>query len=406
MIREESFLRKHFSEYYKKHPVQEPPEISQREFGIGEFGKKITQRHLVFSSQGEFNSFLQNSVPFFVSYSTALYAKPGARPMQAKEFLAGDIVYEFDADDIKTNCKQLHDSWKCPKCNAEGKGTIDFCTECGSPVRKEQWFCNECLGEAKKQVFELKEFLENDFSFSEGISINFSGSAGYHVHLRGNAIKQLPQTARIELLDYLTGNSLDLESIGFFEKEKALHCPKAGSLGWPKKILSGLREMIETQPIEKIAAIAGVRLTPNAKNFFEKKQAILQNMEKGVFLPFPGKKSSEFWRVLVNFVFEQKRLDIDRQTSIDLNKIIRVPETLHGGTGFVAKKISFEGLKDFNAFNDALASESSETVKVLIDKAPKFHLGREGFGPFRNSEAELPLNAAVFLLSKQKAQLV
>lgn len=109
---------------------------------------------------------------------------------------------------------------------------------------------------------------------------------------------------------------------------------------------------------------------------------------------------------MINFVFEQKKLDIDRQTSIDLNKIIRVPETLHGGTGFVAKKISFEELKNFNAFKDALAFESAETVKVLIDKAPRFHLAGEEFGPFKSSEKELPLNAAIFLLSKQVAQLV
>lgn len=48
--------------------------------------------------------------------------------------------------------------------------------------------------------------------------------------------------------------------------------------------------MIEKQPMEKIAAIAGARLTANAKNFLEKKQAILQSMEKGILLPFQEKK--------------------------------------------------------------------------------------------------------------------
>ncbi|MDD5163911.1 MAG: DNA primase small subunit domain-containing protein [Candidatus ainarchaeum sp.] len=404
-MQEQDFLKKHFSGFYKANFVEDPPEPGQREFGIGEFGRKITQRHLSFSSLSEFNSFLQKETPFFVSYSTALYNQPSARPMEAKGFLEGDIVYEFDADDIKTPCKQIHDSWACPKCNAKGKGAIELCTECGTPVKVEQWFCEECLGEAKKQIFELKEFLEEDFSFTEGISINFSGSAGFHLHLRGKNIRQLPQAARIELLDFLTGTNLDLEAIGFLESGKALECPKQGAFGWPKKIMLGLKELIENAPSDKIAAIAGVR-DSNAKKFLEKKQKILEGFEKGMLFPFPTKKSREFWLALVKFVVEQKRLDIDRQTSIDLNKIIRVPNTIHGGTGFVAKKISWEELKKFNAFNDALAFSEEGTAKVLINKAPRFNIGGKFFGPFQNSEAELPLNAAVFLVAKQAARLV
>ncbi len=401
---EQDFLKKNFSDFYKKNFIEDPPEPEQREFGIGEFGRKITQRHLSFSSIREFNYFLQKETPFFVSCSTALYSQPAARPMQAKGFLQGDIVYEFDADDIKTPCKQVHDSWKCPRCNAEGKGAIELCTECGAPVKVEQWFCEECLGEAKKQIFELKEFLENDFAFTEGISINFSGSAGFHFHLRGKSIRQLKQAARIELLDFLTGANLDLGAIGFVENGKSLDCPKPSALGWAQKIMSGLRDLVENAPSDKIAAIAGVR-DSNAKKFLEKKQRILEGIEKGMLFPFPTKKTREFWLALAKFVVEKKKLDIDRQTSMDLNKIIRVPGTIHGGTGFIAKKISWEELKKFNAFTDALAFPQGKTVRVLIDKAPKFNLGSESFGPFQNSEAELPLNAVVFLVAKQAAKL-
>ncbi|MDD5148807.1 MAG: DNA primase small subunit domain-containing protein, partial [Candidatus ainarchaeum sp.] len=340
LMDEQEFLKKHFADFYKKNFISDPPEPETREFGIGEFGRKITQRHLSFSSAGGFNAFLQKEAPFFVSYSTALYKKPSARPMQAKEFFAGDIVYEFDADDIKTPCKQVHDSWKCPKCNAEGKGAIELCTQCGTPVKVEQWFCEECLGEAKKQTLELREFLENDFSITDGISINFSGSAGFHFHLRGEAIRQLSQPARMELLDFLTGTNLNLEAIGFMENKKALECPFPSALGWGKKLLSGLKELLENAPSEKIAAIAGVR-DSKVKEFLEHKKKIFENMEKGILYPFTTKKSREFWLSLVTFVREEKSLDIDRQTSMDLNKIIRVPGTIHGGTGFIAKKLDW-----------------------------------------------------------------
>ena len=47
-----------------------------------------------------------------------------ARPMEAKHLLGDDLIYEFDADDIKTPCKLTHDSWKCKSCGEVGKGAV------------------------------------------------------------------------------------------------------------------------------------------------------------------------------------------------------------------------------------------------------------------------------------------
>ncbi|MBN1941598.1 MAG: hypothetical protein JW772_05445 [Candidatus Diapherotrites archaeon] len=405
MLKEQSFLYKNFSEYYKKNEITEPPMPERREFGIGEYGKKITQRHLSFSGSREFNDFLQKTAPFYVSYSAAFYEKPAARPMSAKQLLGADIVYEFDADDIKTECKKDHDSWVCPKCGSSGKGSVAACTECGSPAKIEQWFCNSCLGEAKKQVFKLTEFLENDLGFSDGIKINFSGSAGYHIHLRSKKIHSLKQSARIELLDYLTATKIDFHSLGFAEEGRLLHFPKKENFAWAKRLASGLKKMIEESDSEKIAAIAGMQHS-RVKAFLQNKKTILGHMDKGILFAYPGKKNREFWFSLLEHVLSTQKLDIDRQTSIDLNKIIRVPDTIHGSTGLVAKTIPMDCLQGFKPFADALAFEKTPSIKVLINSAPKFSLGSESFGPFENTQTELPLHAAIYLVAKQAARLV
>jgi len=146
----EVYLRGLLKGFYTKNNVDSVPDISSREFGIGAFGKKISNRHLVFKSDGELNSFLRERTPFYISYSNAHYEFPEARPMEKKSLVGADLIYEFDADDIQTDCKLKHDSWGCKSCGASGKGNLSECPECGLGVNVEEWSCSECIGETKK----------------------------------------------------------------------------------------------------------------------------------------------------------------------------------------------------------------------------------------------------------------
>ncbi len=410
MPSEEQFLLKHFRDFYSKHNISQPPDISAREFGTGSFSQKISQRHLAFSSHREFNSFLSSSTPFFVSYSAALYSFPAKRPMESKELLGADLVYEFDADDLPTECKEQHDSWQCTKCGKKGRGRQLLCDQCGSPTQTEEWFCPKCLGEAKRKVFNLLDFLENDFGFEEGISINFSGRAGYHVHVRSKAVRSLPNAARLELIDYLTANNLNIFS--HFRKEGALFKVTAtGKGGWSQRILSALLKLLEEGNPERTAVFGNITIS-QAKRLLAEKHMILRSIrERGVLPAFFGRASSSkesqsdrFWQSFIKSVVE-KIAPIDRQTSVDLRKIVRVPETLHGGTGLVAADIPLEKLHGFEPLNEAVAFPSQPAVKVFINKAPRFNLANQSFGPFVEQEAELPLSAAIYLLAAQKAKL-
>jgi len=411
MAGEEAFLRKHFREFYSARDIVGPPELMSREFGIGAFGRKISNRNMAFGSAKEFNFFLRQQVPFFVSYSSALYKFPARRPMEAKELFAADLVYEFDADDLPTECKQDHDSWLCPKCGKSGKGRQLACDSCGSATKLEEWFCPKCLAEARKKVFNLLDFLENDFGFSEGLSVNFSGRAGYHVHVRSEAVRALPNSARIELIDYLTANGLNIFS--HFRKEATFfRLSSKEKAGWPARILSELVRLLEEGNAEKIAVMGNTSL-PMAKRLVRERQTILKSVRERQTIPSilgrvsasSESKSDKFWQSFLNSIVA-KIAPIDRQTSVDLNKIVRVPETLHGETGLVASNVAIDSLKEFNPFDHTLAFQGKETVKVFIDKVPKFYLLGQWFGPFSKQEGELPLGAAVYLLGRGSASLV
>jgi len=411
MVSEEQFLQKHLKQFYLNRKVEGPPDIAAREFGIGSFGQKISKRHLSFNSLQEFNSFLREEAPFFVSYSIALYRFPGKRPMPAKEFLGGDLVYEFDADDLPTGCKQQHDSWKCPKCGKEGRGRQLMCDECGSATNVEEWFCPQCLAEAKRKVFNLLDFLQNDFGFSEGIAINFSGRAGYHVHVRSRAVRQLSPAARIELIDYLTANNLNLFS-HFKKKETFFTCPvlKERS-GWPQRILFELIELLEEGDAEKIAVMGNTTIS-KARKVIKQREIIIKSIRSRQIIPSlfgrvsskEESQSDKFWLSFLNNIVA-KLAPIDRQTSTDVSKIVRVPETLHGGTGLIASNVQLDNLKQFDPLKEAIAFGANQTVKVFIIKAPRFHLAGKSFGPFAHQEEELPLHAAVFLLGRNSATM-
>ena len=370
---ESNFLKKKFSEYYKENLISSVPDVPHREFGYGIFRRKIANRNLSFSSELEMNQFLREKAPLFFSYSNSYYEFPSRTPTPQKNWLKADLIYEFDADEL------------------------------GLVVLEQngiQWFKSEHLNEAKKQVFRLVDFLEIDFDFpASEVLVNFSGKAGYHVHLRWEKINNLNKRARIELVDYLTAQRIDFAKLGF-DFESLVCAPNNGF--WHKRLVLGAKEFFNLDPKDASKIIAlPVKKTMDA---FSLKDKVIASLDEGKLSSVFEKKSSLVWQKIFEYVLNKEKIPIDRQTSIDLNKIIRVPSTLHGDTGLVAKTIYLDSLKSFDPFVDAVVF-GDELVKVNVLSAPKFYLGDQEFGPFENSIQELPLFAAIYLIGKGVATL-
>jgi DNA primase small subunit len=113
----------------------------------------------------------------------------------------------------------------------------------------------------------------------------------------------------------------------------------------------------------------------------------------------------ETWRKIAEHSLRLQSAKIDTVVTTDIHRLIRLTNTLHGKTGF--KKVEFpaSAIEDFDPFKSAVAFKKG-TVAVLIFDAPRFRLGDETFGPYKNQRVELPTAAAVLLICKGKAEVL
>src|SRR2546421_6165121 len=110
------------------------------------------------------------------------------------------------------------------------------------------------------------------------------------------------------------------------------------------------------------------------------------------------------WKTLVSKAVEKKSAKIDTVVTTDIHRLIRMPGTLNGHTGLLAMKVSEERLDEFDPFTEPLAFQGE--MKVKVNDAPRFRLGEEHFGPYRDEVVGLPSAAAMLLLCKHRAEPV
>jgi DNA primase small subunit len=395
-------INKLFRDFYKGFFVSDIPKIQTREFGIGEYGKKISNRHLAFNSDDDLNYYLRTKTPFYMSYSTSYFKYPAKRPMSNKEWLGSDIVYEFDSDDFDLSCQSKHNIWYCPNCNLSGIGKKKVCDNCNTPTRKIEWTCPNCIGYVKKETIRLIDFLEKEFKLDpSSFIISFSGSKGFHIRVCDESIRYLQKSARLQLVNYIMAHQLNLKKLGFKTENKQWVCPDPRyAEGWSKNILDYIITFFrDSQPNDFVNNFnIGNTL---AKKLYSNKEVILNSLyNKFLWSNFRG--SNNFWEEVLEKAIKQKSFKIDPSTSIDIYKITRTPNTIHGGTGFLSKKLNINNLKDFDSFYDPVVLDTKNTRKIrIILPVPKFKLLDVEYGPYKKGEI-IEVNSAVstFLILK------
>ncbi|MGB9828386.1 MAG: DNA primase, partial [Thermosphaera sp.] len=81
-------LRNIIRSYYKKRPLQPPPEIHKREIALESLEDRAYLRHLSFPYMDRLYEYiLSKKTPLHLYYSSALYENPSAQPMEAKGWL-------------------------------------------------------------------------------------------------------------------------------------------------------------------------------------------------------------------------------------------------------------------------------------------------------------------------------
>jgi len=404
------FVKKLFREYYRANTFLQgaASQIDKREFGFISFEGSMV-RHMGFQTVGELADFMQSFVPKDAYFSCAYYENPTAE-MERKNWLGADLTFDIDADHIPTPCERIHDIWTCNSCGFSGKGiTPEKCPLCGGErLDAETWPCEVCLDSAKFEATKLLDILQNDFGFSRNeIHLFFSGHRGYHVHVECEDVKLLDSMARKEIVDYVSG--IGLETPFFLPidkgslKKKTPYKTTFFSFGWSKRLMDGFQAFLLKAKEEDLRKIGFKRDAVNA--VMERRDALLKNLY-----------DSEMWRTvkgvgfktlekLVGYVLALQSVKIDTVVTTDVHRLIRMPETLNSKTGFKKAEVPISEIDDFDPFRDAVAFKKGE-VEVFVSDAPKFRIGDETFGPYRDRKVALPTAAALLLVCRGRAEVV
>jgi len=400
-----SYVAETFRRYYLSgaERVRAPPEIRQREFGFLSFGGRSMFRHIAFDDVGQLRRYLVENAPAHVYNSSAYYEAPEAE-MEWKGWLGADLVFDIDADHIDTPCKKDHDRWRCRGCGEEGSGRPpERCPRCGKAAFEEEtWLCDRCLEAAKYEAQKLLDILIQDFGFSsEELEVNFSGNRGYHVHVRSPRVKLLDQLARREIVDYIMGIGLKPEYQGFTSRARGGQ-PTLAEGGWRGRSVKALYGYINDATPE---ALKGLKLGRTAtRNLLERREEILGRLISRHPSSIVGYLGKSLGRLMEAAVKEQAAA-IDTVVTTDIHRLIRLPNTLHGKTGWLVQTLSIDELGEYDPLTSAIAlTGGTETVHVR--RAPRFRMGGETYGPFEGEKVDLPLAAAVYLLCKGAARVV
>ena len=400
------FIQRLFLQYYTGcfEEVGVKRRFEEREFAALLMRDKIMVRHKGFKTRGELQSFLRSMIPSDVYYSSAYYEQPDASEMGMKGWIGADLIFDIDADHIPTSCDKVHDEWTCIKCEFKGKGELpQKCPTCGGEKFEENtWPCEKCLTSAKAETTRLLDVLLKDFGFSEkDVSLFFSGHRGYHVHVENEAVEDLDAMARKEIVDYVMGLGFDAGLHGL-EHEDA-RTVNLKDIGWRGRIARGIHSIILNATIEDYQNIGLKRNT--AELIARNKDAILKSLNESRPWGVMKGLGPETYRRLVDFSKKSQSARVDTVVTTDIHRLIRLPGTLHGKTGFKKVEFPIQSLNDFDPFKSAIAFKGG-TVSVLVSDAPEFRLGNQEFGPFRNEKVDLPIAAALLLICKKRAEVI
>jgi DNA primase small subunit len=417
-----AFLKKRFSNYYKEADLYLPDRFGRREWGFMFLGESFMQRHLAFQSADKVKQFLVQKTPSHVYHSSAYYEKPDARTMAEKDWLGADLIFDLDADHIKGAEKMSY---------------------------------QETLRRVKEEFKRLiDDFLLSDFGFEEEqLMIVFSGGRGYHIHIRTPEVLQLTSHERREIVDYITGRDLDTEWIfpprafdkktfgGHIKVMKIVTMPKERTGGWRRKMMEGMKKLTdeldgmgEMEAVKNLSAYKGTgEVTakgiysdlfegePNKRGvdrmwdegnleIFSKdkhRNAFLDIVKGEASIKIEGENKQEMETDTEPLTVKDKlEGETDEPVTSDVKRLIRLPTSLHGKTGFMVVPLSRDGLDDFEPLRDAVPQIfSDDTVNIEVKTPVNLKLRGEAFN-LKKGTVEVPEFAAIFLLCRRNAVLV
>jgi len=319
------FLRQRFSDYYKKTILVSPSSLEQREWGFVLFSPNSPsmrmRRHVSFSGREELSQYIKNLIPQHIYYSTAYYEKPDAGTMADKGWCGADLVFDLDADHIM-------------------RGAYD-----------------KMLERVKEETGKLISMLTVEFGMdTKTIELVFSGGRGYHVHIKDIVFRGWGSAERRELIDYVCGIGIDPSVM--------LSIKKPVSPGWPVRYRETLLEYLrwmgtltEEDAMAHLVAIEGIG-KDSATLLLKNREAIITEIERHPTSMILKNRALQAILSCQEGEFKKRLLSraalADEPVTTDTKRLIRMPTSLHGGSGMRVQPLELRDLNDFEPLVDAV----------------------------------------------------
>ena len=403
------WAREQFARYYATAPIAPPHRLARREFAAFPFtSETMMRRHATLRTPEEFLRFLRRETPRHVYYSSAYYQRPAAPVMAEKGWQGADLIFDLDSDHLR------------------GAEALDYAGQ---------------LELVKTRLIALvDDFLFGDFGIDPAsTSFVFSGGRGYHVHVRDDRFLSLASLGRRELVEYVTGSNFDPAAAILHERadvragltssdadggaeggpmgrlpRPTRSLPPPDAPGWYGRTTRSVLEVLrrwETQD-SKVAAeeLARWQIPPAearryARLLIDQKKAekIRTSLSLDVFKHDPP---DDFLKAVVRGTGIEVQGETDAPVTTDIHRLIRLPNSLHGGTGFRVVPLGRDEIEKFDPFRDALLpGYGGETTPVTYVEEARYPFPGGGVHAVPDGTDELPTPLALFLVLRGQAAL-
>lgn len=347
-----------FADYYQTADFT-VEDIVRREIALQPFGAVGPNiRSLSFQNTADLTAKLLERPPSAVFASVGYYMDPNERQMAKKDIRGYDLVFDIDADNFEGSYYDL---------------VAHLCVS------------TKIL---------IDTFLVGHFGFKrEDMRIEFSGRKGFHVTLTDKALCDLSKEDRRQIIDYVTGKSLNRDLLFPTKLNHPTSPSKSG--GWTKLANVWLNAILdETESVnssELCKAILVKYCVP--KKYATKKQGDLltdpqvrKSLREGRLSSLIGtseKALNGFVSAVVKYYKQQLGSVIDRRVTADRSRIFRVPGSLHPKSGLPCMTIPYEYLDlPELIFDKAYTVVGEDMVQILLNRFATIDLyEQETFGP-------------------------
>ena len=385
--RTREYLKGRFGDHYRRAELSPPPAANEREWGYITWDAQTTMvRHhsyLDLAGGGDLEGFLAGERPRHVSFPAGRYDDPGASSMGQKDWRGSDLVFDLDADHLPG-------------------------------VDPDETSYGEMLEACKDALGRLLDILESDFGF-EDLEIVFSGGRGYHVHVRRDDVLGLDRTARREVVEYVLGEGIEFEDIvsreavaGSAGRSSPAQKRSLPDGGWAGRARERLDEFLdellaadETEALARLEAFDGIGegKAKAALNAAENNRA---ELTRGNVDVHPAMFSVA--RLLFEEVIETQRAPIDEPVTTDINRLIRLPGSLHGGTGLEVQRIERDAVSSFDPLSDPVPETFlGNEIAVFAPERTTIELRGERFR-LPEGVSSVPEYAGVFAMARGHAR--